>query len=255
MKYIEKKKKYKKFGFQKDREGLITRYLIERHHWETHLNLTKEFIIEESDNKIKGICLILGSGWWLDIPVEELHDMFDLLLFVDISHPPQIRKKTLNYSKIVLVEFDVSGILDKLINCPNLLNFNYYEAIENHPLLKFINNINPDFVVSLNILSQLSFFPREYVKRKTNNAESAGKISKIIESDHLNVLPKDKSCLITDYYQYEYNRNDVILSESERIAIKLPNSGIKKEWIWDFDLTGNYINDKKVRFKVAALQI
>ncbi len=42
-----------KFGFNKDKEGLITRYLFEKKNWETHIYNTKNYILESAENKKK----------------------------------------------------------------------------------------------------------------------------------------------------------------------------------------------------------
>ena len=62
----------KKFGFFKDQNGIINRYLREKEAWQAHLSNTRDFIINSSMNKDNSKAVILGSGWLLDIPVDEL---------------------------------------------------------------------------------------------------------------------------------------------------------------------------------------
>jgi hypothetical protein len=245
----------RKFGFNKDREGLITRFLNEKEHWSSHIKNTKEFILESSQNKSSGICMVLGSGWWLDIPVEELHSKFELLIFVDVTHPPQIIRKAVSYPKIVLISMDLTGVLHAISECKNFSDEVFFQQLNNDRVSTFIDRIHPDFVVSSNILSQLSFFPKRYVSGRTRHALIPEILEQSIEENHLKVLIPNKSCLITDYHQIEYGGLDEITNESPRIKIQLPLELIKKEWVWDFDLDGNYINNRRVRFKVAALQV
>ena len=245
----------RKFGFNKDREGLITRFLNEKAHWASHIKNTKEFITESSQNKSPGICMVLGSGWWLDIPVEELHSKFELLIFVDVTHPTQIIKKAETFRKIVLVTMDLTGVLQAIAECKNFDDEEFFRQLNNDKVFGFIDRIKPDFIVSSNILSQLSFFPKRFVAGRTHRPGIPELLEQSIEENHLKLLIPNKSCLITDYHQIEYGQTGDVTNESARIKVRLPGEIIKKEWIWDFDLDGNYINNRKVRFKVAALQV
>jgi hypothetical protein len=249
------KKIVRKFKFQKDREGVMTRFLIEKTHWASHIKHTKDFILEASFSKGKGICMILGSGWWLDIPVDELCLQYDLLIMVDITHPPQILQKIKKYPKIVTVEADITGILKPLSDNKDFSDASFIDKLSVSKMIRWIENINPDFIVSSNIVTQLSYFPKHYVSQRTNNYSIINTLTQKIEGDHLNLLLTGKSCLITEYFQYVYNQKDELIDEAQRLSVELPLDRIKKEWIWDFDLKGNFISDKKVRFNVAALEL
>lgn len=53
----------KKYGFKTDQEGIINRYLREEGGWNTHLEKTKNFILQAAITKQKGIAIVLGK--WL----------------------------------------------------------------------------------------------------------------------------------------------------------------------------------------------
>jgi len=251
---ISQKKISKIFGFNKDREGLIKRYLNEKDNWKNHLQNSKKYILKSAENKKKGNAVILGSGWWLDLPYKELSEMFSELFFIDITHPVQIIHKAKKYPNINLITADISCTLNTIykINKDKLRNTNLF----NDNNLGILENISPDFVVSLNILNQLSFFPKKYMKEKRLFSEKEiEQKTKEIEQNHIKNLPENKSCLITDFYQYEYNNKNVLLKETRRLKTELPENNSREEWIWDFDLKGNFINNRKIRFKVAALQV
>ena len=250
------KKLSRKFGFNKDREGLITRYLNEPENWKYHIDNTKKYIISSAKNKNKECCIILGSGWWLDIPIDELHERFNELIFIDISHPNQIKKKAEKYPKVKLITADISGVLGVIQEKQLYKTGNLPAEIDNAFNFDLIKKNKPDFVVSLNILSQIAFFPIKYLQNKKNIfGTEADKLGEYIEKKHLEILPKDKSCIITDYYQYEYDFKDNLLSEQKRLKTELLHNATLKEWIWDFDMSGNCISGRKVKFKVAALQV
>ena len=244
------------FGFNKDREGLITRYLNEAENWKSHIDHTKDYILNSARNKKKECCIILGSGWWLDLPVKELHEIFNKLIFIDISHSNQIKLKAKKYPKVELVTADISGVLDALTKKEFYKTKDLLFEIKKVNSFNLIEKREADFVVSLNMLSQVSYFPIKYIqnKKKIFGIE-AEKLAEFIEKKHIDILPKNKSCIITDYYQYEYDSGNNLLSEQKRLNIKLPYNSTLKEWEWDFDMSGNYINKRKVKFKVAALQV
>ena len=254
---FSQKKLSKIFGLNKDREGLITRYFNEQKNWESHIQQTKQFILKAAENKKKGLGVILGSGWWLDLPYHELSSIFERLIFIDITHPNQIIHKAKKFPNIELVEADISGALLPLYEMfkqkkqdLDITKLN----IENK--LGIPNDIQADFVVSLNLLNQLSFFSKNYLnKKKLVSNDKINEIVKLIEQTHINNLPINKSCLITDYYQYEYDQEGILLNESKRLSVELPINSSREEWVWDFDLSGNFINNRKVKFKCAALQV
>jgi len=253
---ISSKKLGKLFGLNKDREGIIKRYIDEKQNWKKHLNNSKDFILKSTENKNKGIAIILGSGWWLDLPYEELSMIFKKLYFVDISHPNQIKHKAKQFSNIELITADISGTFKSIyeIKKQKSKSINdFYIDINNFGLPK---GIKADFIVSLNLLNQLSYFPKSFLlKNKLISKKKIKDIVKNIEQSHIDNLPKNKSCIIVDFYQYEYDFNDILQTETKRTSIKLPNNSSRKEWVWDFDLSGNFINKRKVKFKVAALQV
>ncbi len=83
----------RKFGLNSDHGGIMTRFLNEEKNWFEHLNNTKKFILENATEKDGGICLIIGSGWCLDVPFEEVSKKFTKIILADIIHPRQIEHK------------------------------------------------------------------------------------------------------------------------------------------------------------------
>jgi len=254
---IKTEKLKRKFGFVKDNIGIMSRYSEEKKNWKEHLNNTERFITEHVTEYKNGLCLILGSGWCLDVPVEELSEKFDKVIFADVIHPRQIKHKVEKIPNIELLTIDISGILEPLyLYKKQKLNENLYEYLKKHVEIKIFDKLNPDFVASVNLLSQLSYFSTEYINM--HNLASLNEqvlIKNFIEENHIEILPEGKSVLITDYYAQEYNFKGQLINEQNRLSISLPSDKIKKEWIWDFDLSGNYHTGNPVKFKVAALQV
>lgn len=248
---INIKKVRRKFGFSKDKEGLITRYLQEKQNWQSHIDHSKEFILKTAESKKKELCIVLGSGWLLDIPIIELSNLFRKVQLRDISHPSQIIHKFRKYNNIEFVDVDITGVLSQILK----RNYHSEKLSDINFSNQFQYDVKPDFVISANILSQLSFFPKVHLQRLDfDGKDEIIEFAKNIERTHINNLPRNKSCLISEYRQFTYDKNDKLVFEENRLLIDLPDKR-KDEWIWDFDLSGNFKTNKKVRFKVAALQV
>ena len=66
----------RKMGYISDQEGIMKRYLNEQDKWEFHLQNTRQFILDSfKDVQIRNLA-IFGSGWLLDLPLEELSKKF-----------------------------------------------------------------------------------------------------------------------------------------------------------------------------------
>ncbi len=251
-------KAHKKLGYHKDREGLLNRYFREREAWEGHLEKTRQAIIDFSAGKATNSCVVMGSGWWLDVPVEFLCKNFNKVYFIDISHPAQIEKKALQFTNLELITADVTGVADTV--------WEYVSRTRKkgkfEELIEIINGANPfldkpfanaDYFVSVNLMSQLTVFLRRFLEKKSHftNAE-INKFEKLIHQKHIDLLPAGKSCLITDYKELCKAGN----TKSENLIFaELPKASETRKWLWDFDLSGYYKNCKETVFEVIALNL
>jgi hypothetical protein len=252
-------KAYKKLGYGKDREGLIRRFFNESKNWEAHLQNTKNYILESAQNKCKGTAVIMGSGWWLDLPVDELSQMFEQLIFTDITHPRQIEKKAERYPNIKMVSGDVTGALEKIYRLIKRQKAQsrkeaIIEIIRQSNALESLGIAGADYYVSVNLLSQLGVFPAEYIKKKCKLPDN--EIQEIVgelQNQHLQLLPKEKTCMISDYKEICLDKTSHQRINKSLIHCPLPEGSNRKEWLWDFDLSGNYKNCKKASLSVFAL--
>jgi len=96
-------------NFLSDQEGIMTRYLKEKENWDEHLEKSREYILKSVGNKKLSTISILGSGWLLDVPLEELTIQFQKVILVDIFHPPQILHKVRNMPRVKTMEMDITG--------------------------------------------------------------------------------------------------------------------------------------------------
>ena len=246
----------RKFAYKKDQNGIINRYLREEKGWKEHLNNTKKFIIQAAENKEKSSCIILGSGWLLDVPIEILNNIFDKIYLVDIVHPKQITHKFRKNEKIVFVEADISGYLEttyrfikenkkKPVPLVNIKKSFDYELSE---LIK-----SASMVVSVNILNQLDILICDYIiKFNIYPDDEFNYFRKRIQQAHLDLLPQNKSCIITDYKELNYDDNMKLIKTKPLIYIDLPKANNLLKWRWNFDMHKTYHRKYKTVFKVMA---
>src|SRR5210317_1415141 len=83
----------RKMGYLADQQGIIDRYLRERGGWDSHLLKCREYILDKVNKLAISDITILGSGWLLDVPLEELSGLCNKITLIDIHHPRQVRKR------------------------------------------------------------------------------------------------------------------------------------------------------------------
>jgi len=257
-----KRRILRKFGFKLDQNGIINRYLRESENWDKHLKKSKDFILKTASAKSKNTAVILGSGWLLDVPVEELSDMFQHLILVDIVHPRQIEHKIKKFNNIELIEADVTGLIEPVYQhikkckkqkgqCGKLTDI--------QPLYRNfgVNTLEQaNFIVSLNLLNQLDILICDYIKKhKFYSDDEILEFRKYIQSTHVQSLPKNKSSLISDYLELNLDDKDQVIKEKRLVHINLPDDSKAERWTWEFDTKKTYHSDCQTIFKVAAFEI
>ncbi len=248
-----------KFKYKADQKGIVTRYLREKENWQPHLTNSKNFILKSAKNKEKKVAVVLGSGWWLDVPAEELSKIFETVYFVDIIHPKEIVHKARQLTNIKFIETDITGQTQ-----------NIFELVKNYKKTKIkINllnlkpktikfglpeNVTPDFIVSVNLLNQLDILITSYLqKHNIYTEQEISQFQKLIQQHHIDNLQKEKTCLITDYKELNYDTKNNLTEEKQLVFVEFPKSKFEQEWKWKFDLSGNYNKNSQTIFKVKAI--
>lgn len=247
----------KKMNYFADQQGIFERYINEMEGWSAHLENTKKAILNSAFNKPKGNCAILGSGWLLDIPIDELSVSFQKVYLFDIVHPSQVKHKLLKYPNVTAVELDITGgAIQEVYQAIQM-----YKSYKNkRNILEFQINgfeypIDFDFIASVNILSQLDQMLLSYIRKYNIYSEDELlELRQIIQQKHIESLPKEKTCLITDFEENVLNNNNEVERKNNILQISLPESLNSNWWDWHFDNT-NYYPGKKVIFKVVALDL
>lgn len=245
-----------KMQYTSDQQGIIKRYLREKEGWDIHISKTKQAVLQSSNTKKKGKVLVLGSGWLLDCPINELSQNFDEVILVDIIHPKQIVKKYKKLPNISFLKADLTGGLIEYIHKNIKPGKKYLLRSVLSEIRSFTYSIpqEVDFVISLNILSQLSIIITDYLKRVSTFSETElNEIAAVIQQNHINSLPKDKCILITDFEEELYDEDNKLLGVNPLIFVDLPKGNSTEKWQWKFDSSMTYRDDIKTFFNVIAV--
>ena len=240
-----------KMEFYNDQNGIMRRYMREKENWDQHLNYSKNFILKSAENKKNATCVILGSGWLVDVPISELSEIFSEVILIDIIHPKQIIHKTKSLQNVKFIHDDITG---------GLINFFYQSTPKTKALPETINSfhynipVKADFVISLNILCQLHIILIDYLKKFNIYSKSEYlQIEKIIQESHIKILPEKKSCLITDIEEEILDEKDEIIGVNPLIHIDLTEGNFSQQWQWKFDSKMTYRENSKTYFNTKAI--
>jgi len=242
----------RQLGLSTGQMGIYTRYLNEGYSWEKHLQNSRKAILDAvSSLKPKSIC-IMGSGLLLDVPVNELLQLKVKLTLVDIAHPPQIVKKYEGNPLIKFETVDLTGGLVLFLQRAKLKDINFF-TLSNKVLSSEPYNADADLVVSLNLLSQLSDIPLEFLKRKKKLADwQYVELAGAIQQKHVDSLPKGKSVLITDIMEEFYDDRGSLIATRPNVFIDLSMLKGVQEWLWNFDTTKSYNEEAVTKLRVVS---
>jgi len=238
--------------YKTDQNGIINRYFVEKNNWEEHLDNSKQYILNFISDCVDKNIAILGSGWLLDVPVNEILRKNNKLYLFDINHPKQLVKKYGNEKNIEFVKADLTNNLVAALTYAKKFN-EFAEIVTNVIPLNFNKY---DFVISLNLLNQLDILLCDLLKKKFNITDTALiDIRQAIQQKHLFALPKGKSCIITDYSEINYRQSISDGKVKQLIYTPFDNLRNKKEWFWNFDTKRTYKQGFKTMFKVVAGEV
>ncbi|MBK8808565.1 MAG: hypothetical protein IPO21_18800 [Bacteroidales bacterium] len=241
----------KKLGLIDDQKGIIKRYQREKTNWDKHLNHSKQYILDTTYQKKYKSITILGSGWHLDVPIAQLAADFEKVYLIDIYHPQQVRYNCRNLQNVSFLTQDITGGLiecfaKKIKEKSFVLNEVQIPAYSEIP--------QTDYVVSLNLLSQLDILLVDSIKHKCTALEAEYvTLRKKIQLAHLTFLQKFNYSAIFDFKEYVFDSNHNYESECDTVFVSPKDVHNQKDWIWKFDSQGYYYENKIVEFAVKAV--
>lgn len=244
-------------GYLSDQEGIMNRYLREKENWEPHLTHSKNFINESFRDKDIQSVAVLGSGWLLDVPIKSLSKRFKKVLLLDINHPAQIRKKVEGFKNVTLQELDLTGGAVQFawkLRKKNDEFYSKYVLEDFQPQIPKLD-MQPDALISLNLLNQLDIHVVDFIRKKHNcfMPDEYRRFRRVLQEFHINWISKQPGCLISDMIETTESADGETTSKNLAHA-DMPEFSRAEEWIWDFDLSGTYTEKKQTRFTVRALE-
>ncbi len=231
------KKILKEMRYISDQQGIMNRYFAESKGWKEHLQNSRSFILENIKKHKPETVMILGSGWLLDVPLDELLTECKKVYLVDIHHPSQVQHQVRKVKNVQLISTDITGGAVQQV-------YDLVKAYKKDKLKKPLDTFSlhhpdlpvADYHVSLNLLNQLDILLVDHIRRNIDfrDAEITG-FRKLIQHHHLSLLETGSSCLITDIKEIIINRRKEVHQEKELIHIELPGGRSRKCWTWKFD--------------------
>jgi hypothetical protein len=247
----------KRLNFLAESQGLIDRYIIVDGAWDNHLKNVRNFILKAVSGKKIDNLAVLGSGWLLDLPIEELGGMVDRLWLYDAFHPSQIIHRIKKYRNITAVSADITG--GSLVKAFNAVEVYKKSKKKIAPELIcnqiFQPNPVPDYILSLNLLSQIGIMVTEYLQRHIPyDQQEIERMNRLLEELHLKIMIPGKSCLVTDVVETLIDLVDGSIKKKKVISCSLPACKYSETWEWQFDPLGDYRQGKKTILQVIAME-
>jgi len=241
-----------------DQQGIMERYLAEAEGWKEHLTRTRNYILESVSRIKPGSVLVCGSGWLLDLPLEELSAACREVYLADIHHPVQIRRKIERLSNCRLMSIDLTGgaIQGAYYFVKQYRKTGTRQALSAIPVSVPTLPINPDLIISLNLLNQMDILLVDYIQLylKLEEKECAD-FRMRIQRSHLDFLATARACLISDTEERFINREGQEIESKKLIYAGFPEGSRQESWIWRFDESGNYKRGMKTHMFVQAVEL
>jgi len=247
----------RRMGLIEDQNGILSRYQGEIDSWEGHLSNTKNFISDCLTSCRPQKIAVLGSGWLLDLPAELLakHEM---VVFYDLRHPEFVRKKYRDQKNFHFELLDVTGgLISKTYNLCRRRKGHDPDSI--YKQLQIPGLILPDtfdYVISVNLLNQLDILIIDHIRENfITDQKWEQKVRRMIQENHIKLLPTGQSCLITDYEEVHVNDKNEIMDKTPLVHCTLPSGKYRKTWTWNFDTHRSYHPSFNTMMNVVAIKL
>lgn len=211
--------------------------------WRPHLERCHMAILKNLPLNAKNI-LIVGSGPLLEIPIDELLKRNLHVTLMDVVHPSRPRKLAKkNPAQIELLEKDVTGVVDviKSKNLEDVRNFKFRPPT----VESLFADRKFDYVVSANLISQLSLDPYEVVK-KYHWADDAYfvRLAKRMGDEHLEWLKSFRTniLVIADVERTYFDKHGQ-KADHTASAYRLSQGQLLETWDWEISPLGETSKD------------
>jgi hypothetical protein len=243
-----------RMGYYNYQNGLIYRFMRQGENWNKHLEHCRNFISGALELIKPERVTVLGSGWLMELPMDEMIERNMEICLIDIIHPPDVIKQTKGIKNIELVELDITGgVIKEVWDITRRSGlFRKISSISNIAVPQLNIARDPGLLISLNILTQMETLPVELLKKRSRSTGEEQRIFRTgIQRNHINLLKKHQSLIISDYAEvFTDNRGKQTVVDT--LLADLPEGSTNEEWIWDYDLTGSDYYNRRSIMKVVA---
>ena len=220
----------RRLGYLGEAIGLEARYRRCRAAWQPHLEACRTLIKDTAHScRRRRRAVVLGSGGLHDVPLAELAAAFDEVVLADILHLPQTARLIRPYPNVRQRAFDATGIVAALWRMPAGAAL----PVPADPL----SGLDADFLVSSNLLVQLSVMPGRLLERQGRPPAEIAAFRRSVAQAHLDGLRAAAAtgavvCLISEVEHLLCAPGGTVVERD------LPQGGfepelIGAEWIWD----------------------
>jgi hypothetical protein len=246
----------RRMGYKSDTQGLINRFIAADGAWDGHLQHTREFILKTIAGRSVRNLAVYGSGWLLDLPLEELASIAERIWLYDIIHPSQVLHRIRKYANVTPHTEDITGGV--LLSAYHAVKTYKKQRLKTPPeelcQTIFEPGCKPDFSISLNILSQIGEMITNYLQQHVPYSdEEMYQLVFLLQQSHLSLLQPGASCLVTDVEEFEYDEANRLKATRSLIRCPLPVGKKSESWEWQFDPLDEYNQGSKTISKVVGM--
>jgi hypothetical protein len=191
--------------------------------------------------------LVFGSGLLLDVPLEALRAKFARVVLVDAVHLPTVRWRVRRMDGVELAQADLAGVAEALARG--------LPPPDPDPAFG-LDDPSVDFVVSLNVVSQLALAPTDWLVDRLGLDETAAvAYGRRIVAAHFDHLARFRApvCVVGDRRR-DYLDRAGHLAESEDALWGHPAPPADEEWAWDVAPLGEHDRNYAIRNRVFAIR-
>lgn len=238
-------------GYREGAVRLWSRAKRQRKAWAPHTARTRdEVLVGIGACKQRRTALILGSGVLSDVPVAELSAAFERVVLADIVHLPTIKWRARRFPNVALATVDLTGVGQALaasVNKPWPSPCSVYGH----------DDPTVDYVVSLNLVSQLPLTPCDRVEGALGLEEGAaddyGRAIVAAHFAHLRGFRGARVLVVGDRQRVYRDRDDRIF-ETEDALFGMPIPAPDAEWEWDVAPLGEADRRYSIRNRVFCVR-
>lgn len=242
----------RRLGYLNSQIGLGLRAGRCRRAWRPHLERTRNVIrAAAAECETRRKALVFGSGYLLDLPLADLAKTFRQVVLVDVVHPLRSYAAAAWYRNVRLLRADVTNTALELAR---VANDRSRPLPRSQPSL-FLDDPEVDFVVSLNLASQLPVMPAIYLeKQKVRSDDEINAFAQDLLRAHFDYLQRlpGRVVLITDIEKLQVDCLDQIVNRYD-ILYEVEFPWECQTWTWELAPRGEINRDFSYHRTVCAV--